>query len=485
MRLVRYIEENLNKVLVFSILYVLVWSLLQVILRFGHTVGLLVSLAPLLFFALVFFLDRPYYSFILLFVVNYLISGGTRYVSYPPGIAMDVIFFFLFVVLLLQPMRTIKAVDFKNAAHPLTFIAFAWLLYCTFQILNPGSSSIYAWLVNVRGIGVYFFLVVLLSSVYLGKFKNMKQILNIWSVLCLFAVLKAVIQKTFGFDPFEQEWLAEGGARTHIIHSGIRYFSIFTDAGNFGSGISFSAVVFSIVAFSVKERSGKIYFLIVAAICYYGMIISGTRGSLVIPFAGYFLYTILSKNVRAIIISFIVIVAGFWFLNFTYIGHGNIYVRRMRSAFNPDDESLGVRLENQRILRTYMAGNPLGVGIGMKRGNAVLYEPHPELSKIPHDSWYVLLWVELGIVGMIMYILILLYIIFHGSFLVMVVLKNNELRGMVAALVCALFGVSAAAYSLEIFGQFPNSVIIYVCMTMIFLSPIYDKELIGTINEES
>lgn len=390
---------------------------------------------------------------------------------------MDLLFLFLILILVLQLFRNNKTIELSDASHPLMLLSFIWLLFCIFQVLNPGSSSIFAWLVNVRGIGVYFFLVVFLVSLYLKKFKQMKQILNIWSVLALIAVFKAFLQLTLGFDSFEQIWLAEGGANTHIIHTGIRYFSIFTDAGNFGSGIALSGVAFSILAFNTTSKNLRYYYLFVAIACFYGMIISGTRGSLIIPFSGFFLYAILSKHARTIIVVVIFVVVGFWFLNFTYIGQGNVYVRRMRSAFNPDDASLGVRIENQRILRTYMAGKPLGVGIGMKRGSAVLYTPHPVLSKIPHDSWYVLLWVELGIVGMIFYIFILLYILFYGSYLVMFKLKNKELKGYIAALICALFGVSAAAYSLEIFGQFPNSIIIYTCMTLIFLSPKYDNEL--------
>jgi O-antigen ligase len=124
-----------------------------------------------------------------------------------------------------------------------------------------------------------------------------------------------------------------------------------------------------------------------------------------------------------------------------------------------------------------MIGKPLGVGIGMKRGNAIYYTPHPVLSKIPHDSWYVLLWVETGLVGMVLYILMLLYIIGSGVYLILLRLKDPELRGIITAFVCALFGVSLAAYSLEIFGQFPNSILIYIVMTFIFLSPVYDKEL--------
>lgn len=477
MKIIEYIFDNLNKAFVFALLIFLIWLIPAIVLRVGYTIGLAVSVAPLAFLLVLTLLDKPYLSFLMLFSINYFVSGATRYISYPPGIAMDVVFLLVLIVFVLQSFRSHSQVKLADAANPLTGLAFAWLVYCLFQFFNPGLSSPIAWLINVRGIGIYFFLVVTLGAMYMRKYKNLKQIMNLWAVFCLIAVLKAFIQETFGFDPFEQRWLAAGGARTHIIHTGIRYFSIFTDAGNFGSGIALSSVAFAIAAFHYKTEKIKYFYFFVAAACAYGMIISGTRGSLVIPFSGLTLYTVLSKNVRAIVITFLFLGIGFWFLNFTYIGNGNIYIRRMRSAFNPDDASLGVRLENQAILRTYMAGRPLGVGIGMKRGNAELYVPHPVLSKIPHDSWYVLLWVELGIVGMIFYIFILLYILAYGGFLVMFVLKDTELRGIVAGLVCALFGVSVAAYSLEIFGQFPNSIIIYVCMTLIFLSPMYDREL--------
>jgi hypothetical protein len=36
----------------------------------------------------------------------------------------------------------------------------------------------------------------------------------------------------------------------------------------------------------------------------------------------------------------------------------------MRSAFDPNDPSLQVRLDNQKILKGYLATRPFGAGIG-------------------------------------------------------------------------------------------------------------------------
>lgn len=478
MDLKRTIFDNLNKAFVFAVLFFLVILLLRVTLNINHYLGLAISLVPFGIIAFLYLVERPYMSFIMIFTANYFVSGASRYITaLAPGITMDIIIGSSIIIILLQGLKSDKETKLSDALNRLTLVSFLWFLYCLFQFMNPESSSPLAWLVNVRGIGVYFLLVTAIASIVLKRYKDLKNVLFLWAVFCLIAVFKAFIQKSVGFDFAESRWLAEGGYRTHIIHTGIRYFSFFTDAGNFGSGIAFSMVIFGIAALNIKEKRLRNFYILVALACGYGMIISGTRGSLIIPFTGLTLYTVLSRNIRIIIPTFAVLLFGFWFLNFTYIGHGNTYIRRMRSAFNPDDASLNVRLENQRLLRTAMMGKPLGVGIGMKRGNAVLYTPHPVLSKIPHDSWYVLLWVETGIVGMILYILMLLYIIGYGIYVVQVRIRNPELKGIISAFVCALFGVSIAAYSLEIFGQFPNSILIYVTMTFIFLSPKYDKEL--------
>ena len=51
------------------------------------------------------------------------------------------------------------------------------------------------------------------------------------------------MQKFIGFDRGEQLWLNRGGALTHLIGSGTRYFSFFTDAGNFGSNMGCTSVI--------------------------------------------------------------------------------------------------------------------------------------------------------------------------------------------------------------------------------------------------
>ena len=474
------ISSNPGAALVYIAVLLLTAFATIVNLKFGTVAGMAIYLLPATLLMLVFFIERPFMAFLTLFTINYLISGISRYIpALAPGIFMDMILLLVILIVILQLFRKEDSLNFKNSLHALTLLSFIWFAYCVFQVFNPNSSSIVAWATSVRGIGMYFFILVLLTSLFVTKYKHVRTILILWAILSIFAVLKAVMQKTFGFDFAEQRWLNEGGRTTHIIYSGIRYFSIFTDAANFGTGIAFSMLVFGIAAIYIKEYKIKILLAITAVICGYGMIISGTRGSLAIPFVGMVVFAFLSKNYKVIILTVILVTGGYWFLSQTFYGHGNQYIRRMRSAFNPEDPSLLVRLENQRILKIYMKDMPLGAGLGMSRGKATTYKPDPVLALIPSDSWYVMVWVETGIVGLILHLFILMYILLHGSFLVMFRLKTPEVKGIVTAMLCGISGIYISAYSIEILGQFPFAFITFISMTIVFISPRIEKELIN------
>lgn len=478
MKIGKFIVENINKPLVYIFLILSVLSITFITIRYGFFFGLAISILPLIFIYFILIVNNPYWGFIAIFILNYYISGLSRYIpGISPGIYMDILIITTIISLILQSFRSDTTFHWSNAKNLLTLLAFIWFLYCTLQLLNPGASPI-AWVTSVRGVGLYFIVIVLIASIVLRKFRNMKTFLMIWAILAFTAVLKAFIQKTYGFDFAEYRWLfVDGGMTTHIIYSGIRYFSFFTDAANFGTGIAFSGVVFAISSLYIKDIRLKIFYFLVFLLCMYGMLISGTRGSIAVPFVGFAVFAFLSKNFKLLILTSLMIILGFVFLKYTPYGNGISYLRRLRSVFNTEDASFQVRLENQKTLRVYMADRPFGAGIGMSKGSATSYRPDPTLAKIPNDSWYVMIWVETGIIGLILHVLILLFIAGYGSFLVYYRLKDIELRGLVTALIGGISGIYVASYSLEVMGQFPTGFIVYISMTLIFLSPKFDEEI--------
>lgn len=150
----------------------------------------------------------------------------------------------------------------------------------------------------------------------------------------------------------------------------------------------------------------------------------------------------------------------------------------MRSAFDSNNASKNVRVENQKLIRTYMADKPFGVGLGLGGVRAQEYTPDSYIAKIPTDSWFVSVWVETGIVGLGLYLILMFSCIGYGAYLVYFKLRHKQLRAYVCSITVGIFAMLLASSSNEIFAQFSNSIIIYTFLAFIFISPRLDKELI-------
>lgn len=463
------------KYLVYGVLVACILLIPFLVIKFGSSFSILYSLLPAAILYLIIVISNPYWGLVVIFIVNYFIMGITRYLPIQGGIAVDILIMSTLLGVIIQTIN--RKIHWERIKSPLIFLASLWLTYCSLELLNPEAVSKLAWATTIRGVAGYFVLITLLSMLLFDKIKDLKWFLFAWAIMTLLAVLKAFMQKTFGFDYAETRWLNEGAWKQHIIFSGIRYFSFYTDAGNFGSGMGYSMVVFSIVSFYVKKRSLKIFYMLVAIAAAAAMMISGTRGALAVPFAGYALFTLLSRNFKIAFITFATLISVFIFLKFTYIGESNSFVRRMRTAVNLNDESLITRLENQKKLRVYLADKPFGAGIGLGGGKAREFLPNAYLSHIPTDSWYVMLWVETGIVGLILNLLIMFYIVAYGSYMVLFKIEDRELRGYIIALTCGVVGIIATSYGNEVLGQFPTAFLVYISMAFMFKSKRLDVEM--------
>ncbi len=446
----------------------------------GLWVGLVFAMSPFAILAFYLSLRNPAHALFGLLVINYFIMWVGRYaLDQPVGLILDMLILYNLVILVLHAMW--QNVQWKRLRSGLTVVASIWVLYCVLQIVNPESISVKGWLSAVRALSFYFLAIVVLVQLLLDRYRYVKEFLLIWSVLTLIAVGKALIQKYIGFDEVERYWLyVGGGSVTHIIYSGTRYFSVYSDAANFSAGMGLAMVVLSISALYVHRMWLRIYLLVVAAAACYGLLLSGTRSALAVPFVGYSLYIVLSGRLKIILAGACLIFVAFFILNFTTIGNGNTQIRRARSAFNTQDASFQVRLTNQAKLRELMADKPFGAGLGHGGGKAKEFAPDSPISQIPTDSWFVMLWVETGVVGIVLHVSILLYILGYGSFQVVFRLKNPQLKGIIAAMVSGIAGVVVMSYGNEVLGQIPTGPIIYMCMGFIFLSPRFDAELAKT-----
>lgn len=445
--------------------------------RYGLAAGSAVAVIPAALCIVWVTLRNPAVAMLGMFVVNYFLMGLSRYVFDAPfGVILDAAIFYN--VLLLTLHALLRNTEWRRARTGLTAAATLWLVYCTLQLVNPETVSVQGWVMSFRSVALHFFLVVVLTQILLAEYKYLKYMLVIWSILTLIAVGKACMQKFLGFNAAENYWLFVMGARsTHIIRSGVRYFSFFSDAANFGGSMGMSMVVFSISALFYRNPWMKFYLLLVAAAACYGMLISGTRSALAVPFVGYAVFILLSGNVKTIVAGSILVISTFVFLNFTTIGQGNPIIRRTRSAFNTQDASFQVRLANQAKLREAMVGKPFGAGLGHSGSRGEKFAPHLPVAQVPTDSWFVMIWVETGPVGILLHVGILLYILAWGAYTVVFRLRDPQVRGITGALIAGIAGIVVMSYANEVLGQIPTGLILYMSMAFVFLSPRFDREM--------
>ena len=424
-----------------------------------------------IFIYLVF--KNPVLGFYATIGLNFIVLGIGRYVmGLPLGFGIDGLMILTFLALIFKRFR--ERVDWSPANQDITILAIIWLGYFIFQIANPEARMIEPWIAG-RGIGFYFFFFIILTFMLINTNKRLDTFLYVWGVFSILATLKGIGQMVFGLDFAEQAWLDRGGAVTHILFGKLRVFSFFSDAGQFGGNQGYAGVVFLIYA-AAKKGLPKVFFITVGILGIYGMLISGTRGSIAVLFAGFMTFFVLKKNVRILSMGVLFLAVIFVFFKYTTVANNNAQIRRMRTAFDPNDASLQVRLANQQILKGYMASRPFGGGIGHAGDKAQRFLPNAFLSHVATDSWYVMIWAEMGIVGLTLHLIILLYVIGMASFKVMFRIRDPVTKIKMSALICGMAGIMLASYGNAVFGGMPTSLLIYSSMALMSNPKIFERK---------
>ena len=440
--------------------------------KIGLIAGFGLILLPFIFAYLYLIFKYPVTGIYTAVFLGFTILGLSRYVDFQVGLLMDTILFFTFIALIFN--KFYERVDWSLAQKDITLLALIWFGYSLLELFNPELRSVAAWLNGVRGISMYMLLLVILTLLLVDNNRKLEYFFLFWGFLSLLASLKGIMQKVWGVDSYEQAWLDGGAAITHVLFGKLRIFSFLSDAGQFGANQAYSAVVAGIVAMVEKDFRKKIFYIVVAVLGIYGMLLSGTRGAIAIPLAGFGTFFVIKKNKVVMFSGFVVLILFYVFFKYTTIAQGNEQIRRMRTAFDPNDASFQVRLENQRILSAYLASRPFGGGIGHAGVKAKKYIPNGYLSQIATDSWYVMIWAEQGIVGLLIHLFILFYVVIKAGKNIMYKIRDPILKMRMSALLGGMVGVMVASYGNAVLGTVPTAVTIYISMALMLNTEIFD-----------
>lgn len=433
---------------------------------------------PFVFIALLFAIKNLSIVLVGSFLLNYFVMGMNRYVNFPIPITniFDLLFSLMLGSITIKQLQT--SGKFGNVLNCYTLLALVWALYCILNVFNNITGDIHpaAWLQKVRPIAFYPLVVAFIVSINAKHYSFIRYFLWVWGVLSILGAARGYWQKNVGFDSQEYLWVSTAGANTHLIHTGIRYFSFFTDAANFGCSMALSCITFFIALLYEKKRGVQLFYLLVSVTTFYGFLASGTRSAIAVPFVGLALFIILAKNWKITTFAACLFLLTIGILKFTTIGDSNSMVRRMRTAFDSNDASMNVRYDNQKALKSYMSEAPFGIGIGVSGSDLSPMNKFYFVSICAPDSDLVYIWMRMGVVGLSIYLALHILIFGAGSFILLFRIKNTEIRGPLTALLCGTAGLFVTSYANQIYFQFPNGPIVYTCLTLVFLGPYFDKQ---------
>ena len=475
-RISEYTHENGGRVLILFLLFLL--SLYS--FENSGINGMAIVLAIPLSIVFIYFAFRyRMLTFWALFFINYFIMFFAKE-NLLPAIPVSLTNELLEIVLIAVAIIDLKDNHFDNLANMMTLMIIGWCAFCILEVLNDTCGlgmNVTAWFTGIRLMAFQLLYAVVVFALYINTPQKVYQLFYIWATFALFAVFWCWKQQTFGWTAGEQAWLFNAGhARQHLVNGIVRYFSIFTDAANFGIHMAAASCSFIIIAITNKAKKHKIFFGITGILCIWAMFASGTRTAMFCLIIGFMLFLVLSKSVKIMVPTSIVFGLFIAMLMFTKIGDGNSQIRRMRSAFNPDDASANVRDINKQAISKYMKDAPWGIGIGIFEQDIPAWNKFKLVSQIPPDSEYVFIWIRTGWIGVSWFTLCNLVVLFAGCWIVLFRIKNRSLMGMGAAWCASFISLHLGGYANQILMQFPNIVVFYGGMTTVFLFPKIEKD---------
>ena len=434
--------------------------------KLGLMGAVLMALSPLTLWLLSYLWKKPKAGVWIAVIMSFFASGLARYLAAPWGLSIDILLTLAWMSILLN--RKVK-IKWKHAKNEVVWLSLIWFVYLVLEIFNPAGNGPVAWFYAMRGIGFYQLLIIPLVFLLFRSQKDLIGFLHLLILLSLIGTTWGLKQQIFGVDFAEYKWLYdENHHEEHILHGVLRVFSFYSDAGAFGASQAMMSMVCAILftgPFSMKRKS---IYLLCSILFLIGFAISGTRGALAVPLAGGIAYLIVIKNFKILLAGFGGMVIVFCILKYTFLFQGVEQVRRMRTALDPNNKSLSVRIENQRIFGQYLVDKPFGGGVGTAGFWGDRFNPDSLMANTATDSWYVKIWAETGVIGLALHLIFLGFVLGKGGHRIMV-MKDQKRKVLACALYASIAGVLLASYGNQVFGQMPTGIIMPMMIGFLFL----------------
>ena len=400
-------------------------------------------------------LVNPVVGLFMMLFTGVMVVFGAKFTGAPLGTALDLLILVSAVGILL---RQIKERDWSFLKMPLSYMVGIWLYFNFLQVLNPEAESKMAWIYTVRSVAIQQVVFFIAAYSFRNHLKGLIFMLKAVLGACFIGALYGLKQQYFGFSPAEEAWIYADPKRFELYYQWgmMRIPSYCYDPTTFGILMACFAVFCLAILAGPTTRNQKIWLVAGIVAAFWAMAFTGTRTAFVLIPAGGVFYAGMTLNRRVFIISGMLLLAGAAFV-LKSTSSGVVY--RIQSAFRPkQDDSMNLRLANQKKIQPYIQSHPIGGGLGSCGVWGQRFNPDSELSHFPHDSSFVRMGVEVGWIGLILYTLLHYFVVRTGLYY-FIRCRDPFIKALYAGMTTWCFMLAVACYAQEAILQLPMNVI--------------------------
>ena len=415
-------------------------------LLFGALIGL-----PFVFLCLI----SPSIGLGMMLFTAVLVVFAAKFTGAPIGTLLD---FLILVSAMGILLRQIRARDWSFAQTPLSYMVLIWLYYNILQVLNPGAESKMAWLYTVRSVAIQQIVFFIGAFAFKDHIKGLLFLLKFILGICFLGAIYGLKQQYFGFSAAEEAWIYADPKRFELYYQWnmMRIPSYCYDPTTFGILMACFAMMCIALLIGPTAIWQKVLLGMGFVFAMWVMGFTGTRTAFVLVPIGAVFYGALTLNKKVLIVGVFFALLGTAFV-LKSSSSGVIY--RIQSAFKPkEDDSMNLRLANQKKIQPYIQSHAMGGGLGSCGVWGERFNPDSELSHFPHDSSFVRMGVELGWIGLILYALLHYFVLRTGLYY-FVRCQDPMIKAIYAGITTWCFMLTVACYAQEAILQLPMNVI--------------------------
>ncbi|MBX2945166.1 MAG: O-antigen ligase family protein [Cyclobacteriaceae bacterium] len=397
----------------------------------------------------------------------------------PFGIFYDALVVITFAGIFLNVKQTKEWTNFNNV---FTFFFVIITAYQLLQLFNPNAVSISGWLVSMRN-NTSLLLYITFFQLFISL-KNIRYFTILWLGVAVIVALYGIYQEVFGLTAFEWRWIFEAPGRFELFYvwGSMRKFSFLSDPAAYGMFLSFSGLAFVALAFGPYKGHWKFVFILTSLVVFVAMLYSGTRTATAMVAVGLLLLILMNINsTKVILFAMAIVFAG------GIIFFGPFYsaeIIRLRSTFTPsEDASMGVRDYKRLRFQNYIRTHPIGGGLMTTGTSGLQYSPgHPLAEGWDPDSGYLATALELGWIGLIIFIAFFAVVMIKGI-INHFSIADPFLKNMNLVYTMPFFALSVGHFTQHAMFSRPANLIVIATYALLIRLPQFDRLNSDTIKK--